>query len=73
MSPQQIVVLLIVGVVLFGRRLPEVGRSIGSTIARVRRALEGIQDELRDAVGERLPRARRSFPDATGKPEDGRL
>lgn len=70
-SPQQIVVLLIVGVLLFGRRLPDVGRSIGAATAQLRRALRGIRDELRDAVGELPPRSGRKFPDDSDNHGDG--
>lgn len=39
------VVLLVVGLLIFGRRLPEVGKSLAKTIAQFRR---GLQDFRRD-------------------------
>ncbi len=39
------VVLLVVGLLIFGRRLPEVGKSLAKTIAQFRR---GLQDFKRD-------------------------
>ena len=39
------VVLLVVGLLIFGRRLPEVGKSLAKTVAQFRR---GLQDFKRD-------------------------
>jgi sec-independent protein translocase protein TatA len=60
-SPQHIVILLILGVLLFGRRLPEVGRSLGKTIGELKRGLNGIENELRDSGGNASPRSWRPF------------
>ena len=38
-----------VALVLFGRRLPEVGRSLGKGIVEFKKGLKGIQDDLDDA------------------------
>ena len=43
--PETLVVLL-VGLLLFGRRLPEVGLKAGRGIAHLRRQLQGFRDEL---------------------------
>ena len=40
------VVLLIVGLLLFGRRLPEVGRAVGRTITDFRRGINDFKREL---------------------------
>lgn len=39
-------VILIIGLLLFGKRLPEVGRSIGKGIVEFKKGLAGIEDEL---------------------------
>lgn len=39
-------VILIVGLLLFGRRLPEVGRSVGKTIVEFKKGVKGIEDEI---------------------------
>lgn len=41
-------VLLIIGLLLFGRRLPEVGRSLGKGIVEFKRGLKGIEDEIEE-------------------------
>lgn len=50
------VVLLVIGLLIFGRRLPEVGRSLGRGIVEFKKGVKGIEDEIDEASGER-PRA----------------
>ena len=38
--------LLILGVLLFGRKLPEVGRSLGKGIVEFKKGLKGLEDEV---------------------------
>lgn len=40
------VIILVIGLLLFGRRLPEVGRSLGRSIVEFKRGVKGIQDEI---------------------------
>lgn len=42
------VVLLIIGLLLFGRRLPEVGRNVGRAIVEFKRGVKGINDEIEE-------------------------
>jgi len=42
----EIIVLLILGVLLFGKRLPEVGRSVGKMIVDFKRSMQGFEDSL---------------------------
>ena len=39
-------VLLVLGLLIFGRRLPEVGRSLGRGIVEFKRGIKGIEDEV---------------------------
>jgi len=50
LSPPMILFLLVLGVLLFGRRLPEVGRSLGKGIIEFKKGLAGIEDEVDTAV-----------------------
>jgi sec-independent protein translocase protein TatA len=43
---QEILLLLVLGVLLFGKRLPELGRSLGKTVVEVKKGLKGIEDEV---------------------------
>jgi sec-independent protein translocase protein TatA len=45
-------VLLVIGLLLFGKRLPEVGRSLGKGIVEFKRGLKGIEDEIETASSE---------------------
>jgi sec-independent protein translocase protein TatA len=46
------IVLLVLGLLIFGRRLPEVGRSLGRGIVEFKRGVKGIEDEVEDASSE---------------------
>jgi len=42
----EMVVVMLVAVLLFGKRLPEVGRSLGKGIIEFKKGLRGIEDEF---------------------------
>lgn len=52
----EIIVLLVLGVLLFGRRLPEVGRYLGKGIVEFKKGVKGLEDEV-DITGHSAPRA----------------
>jgi sec-independent protein translocase protein TatA len=43
---QEILVLLLLGVLLFGRKLPDIGRSLGKTVVEFRKGVKGLEDEV---------------------------
>lgn len=43
------IILLLLGLLLFGRRLPEVGRSLGRSIVEFKKGIKGIEDEINSA------------------------
>jgi sec-independent protein translocase protein TatA len=43
---QEMLILLVLGVLLFGRRLPEVGRYLGKGIVEFKKGLKGLEDEV---------------------------
>ena len=45
---QEMIVILIVGLLIFGRRLPEVGRTIGKTVVQLRKGLADFKEQIRD-------------------------
>jgi sec-independent protein translocase protein TatA len=49
----EILLLLVLGVLLFGRKLPELGRSIGKTVVEVKKGLRGIEDEVSEPSASR--------------------
>jgi sec-independent protein translocase protein TatA len=43
---QEMIILLIIGVLLFGRKLPEVGRYLGKGIVEFKKGIKGLEDEF---------------------------
>jgi sec-independent protein translocase protein TatA len=41
-----LVVLCLLGLILFGRRLPEMGRSIGKSLKEFQKGMSGIEEEV---------------------------
>lgn len=62
-GPTEWIILLVLGLLIFGRRLPEVGRNIGRSIVEFKRGLKGIEDEIDEAS---------SHPPARGADQAGR-
>jgi sec-independent protein translocase protein TatA len=50
LGPQEIIVILVLGVLLFGRRLPEVGRYLGKGIVEFKKGMKGLEDEVEGTV-----------------------
>jgi sec-independent protein translocase protein TatA len=46
LGPMEIAFLLVLGVLLFGRRLPEVGRYLGKGIVEFKKGVKGLEDEI---------------------------
>jgi sec-independent protein translocase protein TatA len=42
----EMIALIILGVLLFGRKLPDVGRSLGKGIVEFKKGLKGLEDEV---------------------------
>lgn len=66
------IVILVIGLLLFGRRLPEVGRSLGRGIVEFKKGIKGIEDEIDEASNEPKARVeadrRESLPGAHSAP-----
>ncbi len=52
-------IIVVIGLLIFGRRLPDVGRSLGRSIVEFKRGVRGLQDEIesesRHGGGGQLP------------------
>jgi sec-independent protein translocase protein TatA len=46
LSPTQAIIVVIVAVLLFGRRLPELGRYLGKGIIEFKKGLQGRDDNI---------------------------
>ena len=49
-GPMELVIVGIVALLLFGKRLPQVARSLGQGIVEFKKGVNGIEDKL-DSVG----------------------
>lgn len=50
------IILAGIGIVLFGKRLPEVGRSLGKGIIEFKKGLKGLEDEFDTTASPAPPR-----------------
>ncbi len=72
----EVIVILVIALLLFGRRLPEVGRSLGKGIVEFKKGVKGIEDEIRDDLDEadreieRIPETRKRGADLSGTGEE---
>ncbi|MFP4143745.1 MAG: twin-arginine translocase TatA/TatE family subunit [Phycisphaeraceae bacterium] len=64
-GPWELAVLAVVGVLIFGKRLPEVGRSIGQGIVEFKRGLSSAGSEPSESRTER--------PQIESKPEGAQM
>ena len=48
-GPMQWAILLVFGLLIFGKRLPEIGRSLGKSIVEFKKGLKGMEDEIEQA------------------------
>ena len=48
-GPAEMVVIAGLGLLLFGKRLPEVGRGVGRAIVEFKRGLKDVDDEIDEA------------------------
>ena len=44
------IVILIVALLIFGKRLPEVMRSMGKGIVEFKKGVKGVEDDVEDAI-----------------------
>jgi len=48
---QEILIIAIIGVILFGKRLPDVGRYLGKSITEFKKGMKGLEDDLEPTAG----------------------
>jgi len=49
LGPAELIVIGILGVLIFGHRLPDVGRSLGKGIIEFKKGIKGIENEIDQA------------------------
>lgn len=63
-GPMEMVIVGTIALLLFGKRLPEVARSLGKGITEFKRGLHGIEDEIHEASRRPSTTASRPAPPA---------
>jgi sec-independent protein translocase protein TatA len=53
LSPWEIIIILGLGVLIFGRKLPEVGRYLGKGIVEFKKGMKGLEDEIDSSTSAR--------------------
>lgn len=56
------VIILVIGLLLFGKRLPDVGRSLGKGIVEFKRGLKGVEEEIEDQSSKPTSSTREQLP-----------
>ena len=51
-GPLEIIIILVVALLLFGRRLPEIARSMGKSLTEFKRGMKETTDEIEKTVDE---------------------
>ena len=46
LSPLHLLVVLVIGILLFGKRLPEMGRYLGKGLMEFKKGMQGLEDEV---------------------------
>jgi len=63
-SPFELVVIMVIALLLFGKRLPEVARSLGKGVVEFKKGLKGVEDEAENpSYTPPAPRADRKVED----------
>jgi len=52
LGPTEIIIILALALLFFGKRLPEVGRNLGKGLVEFKKGLAGIEDEIKTAGDE---------------------
>jgi sec-independent protein translocase protein TatA len=67
-SGMEWIILLVLGLLIFGRRLPEVGRSLGRGIVEFKKGIRGLEDDIETestrTPAKREPERRQELPKA---------
>ena len=67
-TPWAVAALAILGVLIFGRRLPEIGRSLGKTIVEFKKGMTGLEDDLDISVS-KPPVKKEATPEPVRPPQ----
>jgi sec-independent protein translocase protein TatA len=61
-GPWEWIIVLAIGLLLFGKRLPDVGRSLGRSIVEFKKGIKGIEDDIDEESSRPSQRPRLNEP-----------
>jgi len=61
-SPAELIIIMVIALLLFGKRLPEVARSMGKGVVEFKKGLKGIEDDMDQRGGSSTYQAPRNAP-----------
>jgi sec-independent protein translocase protein TatA len=64
----EMLIIMAVGLLLFGKRLPEVGKNLGRGIVEFKKGLNGIKDEIEAQSTAPTPQMQTRLPDQPTQP-----
>jgi sec-independent protein translocase protein TatA len=73
-SPFELVVIMVIALLLFGKRLPEVARSLGKGVVEFKKGLKGVEEDVdhtSNSAAYTPPPARKVEDKAPATYEDG--
>ncbi len=73
LGPWEMVALLVIALLLFGKRLPEVGKSLGKGIVEFKRGIKGIEDDIDSESNQPAAKSETARPPLTSGGEDERV
>ncbi len=65
-GPTELIIILVIALLIFGRRLPEVARNMGKGIVEFKKGIKGIEDEVEDTSSRPSPQTYSNDTAATG-------
>ncbi len=51
-GPWEIAAIVVIAVLLFGRRLPEIGKNLGRALVEFKKGLRSVKDEVEETANE---------------------
>ena len=57
LGPMELLVIAILGVLLFGRKLPEISKYLGKSIIEFKKGMKGLEDHIDDGYSPSHPQA----------------